>query len=178
TISDPAENIILGAGVLNGLGNGTGLVSFSDSNIDQLNLSVGDRDDLVKVNSVADFVNIDAGSGNDKVTIAQQLPSAVLPSNHLDGGTGVDTLVNAVPTQPGYFYICGPDHGFFNGVLDFSATENLTGGAGADTFAFYPFTGGSLSGILDGGAGLNALDYSAFVDDILVNLNLGLASAV
>jgi Ca2+-binding RTX toxin-like protein len=54
--------------------------------------------------------------------------------------------------------------------------QNLTGGAAADTFKFQ--TGGSLAGKIDGGAGINGLDYSAYKGDILVDLLLHTAGLV
>src|SRR5262249_58578774 len=45
------------------------------------------------------------------------------------------------------------------GGLGFSVFGNLTGGTGADSFAFA--LGGSVAGNIDGGAGSDTLDYSA-----------------
>lgn len=50
----------------------------------------------------------------------------------------------------------------------FSSFENLLGGPGNDNFDF--LTGGSVAGNVDGGAGLNTLDYSALAGPITVNL--------
>src|SRR5262249_20447356 len=44
----------------------------------------------------------------------------------------------------------------------------LTGGGQVDTFAVHD--GGSVSGTLDGGDGIDALDYSAFTGTVHVNL--------
>jgi hypothetical protein len=62
------------------------------------------------------------------------------------------------------------------GNLTFSQVPNLTGGAMADTFAFQQ--GGSISGIVDGSGGSNALDYSQYTGNITVDLALNLASLV
>ncbi len=43
------------------------------------------------------------------------------------------------------------------GTFGFSAVEDLTGGTSTDTFKF---AAGSVTGVIDGGAGANALDYS------------------
>ena len=58
----------------------------------------------------------------------------------------------------------------------FANIQNLTGGNAGDVFSFR--TGGSLAGRLDGGAGVNSLDYSAFVGDVTVDLPLSIATAV
>jgi Ca2+-binding RTX toxin-like protein len=52
----------------------------------------------------------------------------------------------------------------------------IAAGSGNDTFQF--FTGAGISGTLDGGGGINTLDYSAYVGDIVVNLPLGTATGV
>jgi hypothetical protein len=55
--------------------------------------------------------------------------------------------------------------------------QNLTGGAGADTFAFAD--GAGVSGTIDGGAGTNTLDYSAYASsNVLVNLQASFATGV
>ena len=52
--------------------------------------------------------------------------------------------------------ITGPDAGSVNGAFGFSSVENLIGGAESDRFGFAE--GQGLTGYLDGGAGVNALD--------------------
>src|SRR5262249_37925463 len=67
------------------------------------------------------------------------------------------------------------------GTMAFAGIENLTGGAGDDTFAFQPVSGpiaGSLSGQIDGGGGVNKLDYSALTTGINVYLSADTAALV
>ena len=54
--------------------------------------------------------------------------------------------------------------------------DSLTGGTGADTFAF-PMAG-HLAGAIDGGLGTNALDYSGRSTAVVVNLKTGAATSV
>jgi hypothetical protein len=102
----------------------------------------------------------------------QSVPAGV--SLTLTGGTGTDTLQG--PNSANTWQITGANSGTLNGTVTFASVQNLSGGSASDAFKFQ--TGGSLAGRIDGGGGTNALDYSAFVGDVTVDLPLGLASAV
>ena len=52
--------------------------------------------------------------------------------------------------------------------VSFSGIENLTGNAVKDNFVFAINAG--VAGAIDGGAGVNSLDYSAYTDSVSVNL--------
>ena len=73
------------------------------------------------------------------------------------GGSGADTLLGT--DDDNTWTLTGIDAGIVAGV-DFPSIENLTGGAGADTFVVTE--GAGLTGLLDGGGGVNSLDYSGF----------------
>src|SRR5207244_2627273 len=92
--------------------------------------------------------NLTGGAASDTFVVA---PDASL-SGVLDGGAGSDTLVGADAENT--WTISGSDAGTLND-LSFSGIENVTGGAGADTFAVT--AGASLSGVLAGGAGSDTL---------------------
>lgn len=84
-------------------------------------------------------------------------------------GTGVDTLISTAVVGSGSFNtwtLNGVGSGNINGLLQFSRFENLTGGAPDDRFVF---TGGSLTGAIDGGAGTDTLDYSSVSQPVTVN---------
>ena len=53
-------------------------------------------------------------------------------------------------------------------TLDFSGIEQLNGGSGADTFYFQDSA--VFSGDLDGGAGTDTLDYSAYADAVVIDV--------
>ncbi|HEY2586240.1 MAG TPA: calcium-binding protein [Tepidisphaeraceae bacterium] len=89
------------------------------------------------------------------------------------GSAGSDTLVGPAGTTA--WSITGANAGTV-GSNSFSSFENLTGGAGDDTFAFQP--GGSVSGNIDGGAGTNTLDYSALAGPITINLQTNAAPGI
>ncbi len=61
----------------------------------------------------------------------------------------------------------------FRGIT-FSGIEHLIGGEGEDTFAFVD--GVSFAGTIDGGAGTDTLDYSAYTTGVTVNLAGGTAT--
>jgi hypothetical protein len=60
------------------------------------------------------------------------------------------------------------------GNVTFAAVENLTGGTANDTFKFT--SGGSVTGLIDGGGGTNTLDYSGD-GGIAATVNLAAATA-
>jgi len=72
------------------------------------------------------------------------------------------------------FAITGADSGTVAG-WNFTSFENLTGGSGVDTFAFQ---GGALSGSLNGGLGVDRLDYSAHGSAVEVDLLAQTASGI
>jgi hypothetical protein len=118
-------------------------------------------------------VQIDGGSGGNKFTIPQGPPN--LPGGMtIQGGSGINTLNG--PDSANTWQITGANAGALDGVLTFTSIQNPIGGSGNDTFAFN--TGGRLAGTLDGGGGTNTLDYSAYVGDITVNMQLGAATGV
>ena len=60
------------------------------------------------------------------------------------------------------------NHGNINNTLTFDGFRNLTGGSQNDTFTMLP--GGSVTGLIDGGGGVNTLDMAALP---VVSINLG-----
>ncbi len=60
-------------------------------------------------------------------------------------------------------------------TFNFAIVNSLIGGAQTDTFTIRP--GASLSGLVDGGAGSNTLDYSPFGSAVPVTVDLGLKTA-
>ena len=92
-----------------------------------------------------------------------------------DGAGGSDTLIGRdVDTT---WAITGTNAGNLSGPipLTFANVENLTGGSGNDSFTFAP-TGG-VAGMIDGGGGTNALDYSEFTTPIHTNLGIDIAAS-
>ncbi len=73
----------------------------------------------------------------------------------LVGSSGSDTLTGTNATTA--WVVSGANSGSITGGPSFWSFENLTGGSGADSFAF---TGGSVSGSIIGSGGSNTLNYS------------------
>ncbi len=161
----------------------TGFGGVTYSNITSLLLTVGSGANVVDVTSTkipttvrtnagADSVfvtgaglgaalQVDTGSENDAVTLIGVPAQSVT----VDGGTGTDTLTG--PDGGAAFSIAGANAGSVSGAT-FAAVENLTGGTGNDTFTFAD--GAGVSGLVDGGAGTDALDYAAYSTGVRVNL--------
>ncbi len=114
-------------------------------------------------------------AGNDVFALSGSAMNgfAFISIEVFDGGGGSDTLIGADAAST--WYITGVNAGNVNGVLSFASIEYLVGGAVADSFVFAP--GASIAGTVDGGAGSNTLDYSAFTIGITVNLGTGNAPA-
>jgi ELWxxDGT repeat protein len=119
----------------------------------------------VSFNSVR-TVSVNGLAGNDTFTVAD--PSAVV---NVIGGGDSDTLVG--PDRGATWSVTSANAGQVGGVA-FTGIQNLKGGSGNDTFAFAD--GASVAGTVDGGGGVNTLDYSAYTTGVTVNLLLGTAT--
>lgn len=82
----------------------------------------------------------------------------------INGRDGLDTLI-----ARGTVTITSLDAGQVGSVTGFTAIENLKGGVTSDdTFVF--LANGRLSGQIDGGDGINTLDFSALAGGVTVDL--------
>ncbi len=153
------ENIVGGSGVdmfsFTG-GTLTGTVdggSGNDSITGAANYSITGTNSGTLTGAVG-FVNVENLSGSGSFTFT----SAGSLSGTVTGTGGSDTIVGA--DDGNVFTVSAANAGMLVGkVSGFTGFENLTGGGGADRFAF--IAGGVVSGSLDGGAGGDTLDYSA-----------------
>jgi hypothetical protein len=125
-------------------------------------------------------LNVNAGSsvhvtGTPMAFAPSPLPLGGTTSWTVNGADVNNTLQG--PDKSNTWQITGPDSGVLNDPLIYTGFNNLTGGAQDDTFAFMP--GGSISGIVDGGPGHDALDYLAYSPPpVHVDLQAGQATAV
>jgi len=83
------------------------------------------------------------------------------------GGSASDTLVSANAANTWNLTAANAGNIGGAGVFAFSAIENLTGGTSADTFVFGD--GVAMSGTVDGSAGIDTLNYTAYVTPVTVN---------
>jgi parallel beta-helix repeat protein len=152
TVTDTSERLfVTGANAGACTGTGTNTVTCSAAGITAIVANTGD--------------------GNDTLHVASALGS--IPVS-LDGGSGTNSLVG--PDLVNSWRLTGLNQGTLNGNVAFQNFVTLVGGALADTFAFA--AGGRLDGTLDGGGGVNTLDYSAYTGDITVDLALQLGTLV
>lgn len=99
------------------------------------------------------------------------------------GFTGINRFVGSAtgrdlfrgPSAPTQYLISGSNR-FGTASFDASGFENLEGGEAADTFTLHD--GGSLSGRIFGGAGIDTLDYSIFGRGVTVNVGLNTATGL
>ncbi len=91
----------------------------------------------------------------------------------INGGSAVDRLVALTPGNQ-VWSITAPNAGNLNGQIFFTSVESLIGSDGDDQFLVGP--SGSVSGRIDGGIGLNTLDYTDVTTALSFNLQTGAAT--
>lgn len=117
-----------------------------------------------------DTVNVFGNAGDDHVTVSSLFKATTFSFN---GGSGINSLT--APSGPNNWLITGVNSGLWNGN-SFSGVENLEGGMFNDNFRFVP--GGVISGVIDGGGGIDRLDYSPLSNGVVVNLGTNTATAI
>ena len=128
---------------------------------------------------------IAGGAGDDTLSYAAYAGGSVVIGLDVGSATGlgtfsgVDSLIGSSQDDTiigqsagSTFVVTGNDAGTADGI-DFISIENISGLGNNDDFEF--IDGASLSGVLDGGAGSNSLDFSSRSDDQTVRLT-GLGS--
>jgi hypothetical protein len=146
----------------------TGAATVNLSDVQSFVLLAGGAHDTINVrgNPTTQFLSqfdIFGGPGNDvfNFDIAADQPAGNGNIAVLDGGADLDRLRG--PNSATAWNINGANGGDLGSVARFVAIENLVGGLAADTFVIA--AGAGLSGAIDGGGGVNTLDYSAFNGD-------------
>lgn len=114
-------------------------------------------------------VRINAGSGADTLTVTASAGVGVFEFN---GGAGSDTLVG--PNTDNLWLITDNNAGIHNSSSLFSSVENISGGAAGDWFNFAD--GKTITGVLNGGDGIDVLDYSPYTTPVYVWLQVDVAS--
>ncbi|ABW29507.1 VCBS [Acaryochloris marina MBIC11017] len=109
----------------------------------------------------------EAGSiTNGGITFSGNSSLAFNNATTLQGGAGSNTIVGQNTANT--WAINGNNAGTYAGI-SFGNIENITGGNSTDNFVFS--NGATISGTLDGGAGNNTLDLSAYTSNLTFNLN-------
>ena len=120
---------------------------------------------LTSVGTISGF------AGNERTTLGGFDNISILL-----GGIAADTLVGA--NLANIWTISGINAGTLTGggnSLTFTSFENLIGGSANDKFVMQP---NRSIVTIDGGAGTNTLDYSAYTTNVNVNLAIGSATQV
>jgi hypothetical protein len=125
--------------------------------------------------SVGNFLGpiaVQAGLANDTFQVTG--PRAGGRDYALDGGLGGDKLVG--PATTNVWEVRAQNQGALTGAATFARVESLAGNSEEDVFRFFNGTG--LGGRVDGGGGLDTLDFSRFNTPVVVNLAGGRANRV
>jgi hypothetical protein len=168
-------NITLSNSRLTGLALGT--INFGTSGVTSLTIMGGDGNNVYTVTGTpaSQATTLNTGGGTDTINVLGAAGTGTLT---IVGGGGNVTLAGS--NQGNTFALSGNDSGtlsgsaYGNSVL-FSQIDNLTGGAGGDTFQFADQA--SLSGNITSG-GNATLDYSAYSTSVIVDLQTGIATGV
>jgi hypothetical protein len=136
-------------------------LAVTGDQVEAWNVNGGAGNDSFALTGVGLHARLSGGADNDTFTLS----TGVVFDGTIDGGPGVDTLAGG--GSPNSWRITGQNAGTLNGS-PFTGIENLTGGAGSDTFLVRP--AGELSGLVDGGSGGNRLSYAGCGSPIQVDL--------
>ena len=159
---DLANGTATGTGGISNLENVTGTI-YSD------NLAGNDQDNVLA-----------GGAGDDTYIFSGD----VWGSNQIIDDSGVDILDMSLVNQDLLFNIGLTDlviSGDGDGLTTLNNIETLLGGLLNDTFAFADgavLAGGGLGTFIDGGAGSNTLDYSAYTSEVYINLGEKIATGL
>lgn len=110
-------------------------------------------------------LRVAALGGNDDIRILAAAAEVI-------GGAGSDRLFG--PAAGGLWQVTGIGSGALNGQA-FFAFESLIGGSGIDQFSMIGT--GAMSGTIDGGGGLDTIDYSGKPTAVAVNLETNTATS-
>lgn len=124
---------------------------------------------LIGTFQFSSFENLIGTSGNETFKVG---PSGSL-SGSLNGNGGTDTL--AASSLSNVWGLTGVDSGTLNSQVSFTHIPNLTGGSSADSFQF---SAGSSINSVNGGSGVNLLDYSDYGSPVLINPSAKTSTAI
>jgi hypothetical protein len=135
----------------------------------------GPGTDAVIVNGTASSDTFGVGTSTVSEQAAQGTAQSTLfnvglnaiASLTLKGSGGSDTLTG--PDSTNTWDLTAANAGTLDGTTSFTGIQNLIGGPSDDLFAFTTNTA-AVSGNIDGGVGLNTLDYSKRSTAVTVNL--------
>ncbi|MEQ9368053.1 MAG: CHAT domain-containing protein [Coleofasciculus chthonoplastes F3-SA18-01] len=139
----------------------TGSTLIGKNTANTWNITANEAGTINGTLNFSDFTNLSGGNANDIF----QLNNGVIFTGTIDGGGGNNTIIAS--NTPNTWNLTNSNAGNINGS-NFTAINNLTGGSNNDTFSFND--GVTFTGTIDGGAGTDTLDYSAYTNPLTVNL--------
>jgi hypothetical protein len=153
--TDPVfQNVIVNKGVVSNVINFTNIAPFGTP----IDFPAGMKS-----------VDVFGGKGGDHFTILNPPSTPVT----IHGGSGSNTLTGG--NVPNLWNITSTNAGSV-GSVTFTSIQNLVGGSSLDQFKFSDQAG--VTGFIDGGAGFNVLDYSAYTTHVSVSLLAHTATGV
>ncbi|WP_446345693.1 CHAT domain-containing protein [Coleofasciculus chthonoplastes] len=139
----------------------TGSTLIGKNTANTWNITANEAGTINGTLNFSDFTNLSGGNANDIF----QLNNGVIFTGTIDGGGGNNTIIAS--NTPNTWNLTNSNAGNINGST-FTAINNLIGGSNNDTFSFND--GVTFTGTIDGGAGTDTLDYSAYTNPLTVNL--------
>lgn len=190
--ADVSFTLVGGTATTNGSLTGLGTDVLFRNTIETAQLTGGASNNTINTTAFNGPVRLDGGDGNDVLLSGRgndiliggngnDSLSGGLGNNSLDGGAGNDTMTGANAASS--WSITADNGGKVVSMVGttvfattFSAVENLTGGSLNDGFKFS--NGKSVAGTINGGSGINTLNFAAYTTAVTVNLVLGSATGV
>ncbi|MCA9295169.1 MAG: LEPR-XLL domain-containing protein, partial [Phycisphaerales bacterium] len=144
---------------------GEDIFSIADDHTD-----LGTASDRLRVSYAnTEQVNLRGGDGADIFDLAADDAAIDSPAVSIDGGSGTDELRGSDADSA--WTISDRDAGTVNQTIGYSGIERLVGGDGDDVFSITD--DGEISAGVDGGGGMNTVDYSQRSGDLHVEIAAG-----
>jgi hypothetical protein len=178
SLSNSAGNLdnVQGSVTVNGGTGGLDLELNDTNNLSSATWSITDQSVLRSGSQAVGYhrlrsLTLVGGKGGVSFIVHSTPPGA---SVHVSPGAGRNALVG--PDAASTWHLRGSNAGDLNGVVQYQAIADLMGGSASDTFVFAD--GAGVTGVVDGKAGLNMLDYSGYTTAANVDLVAGTATGV
>ena len=157
-------NIVLGSSgysnIESFIGNGTNSTLTGESIVNTWIINGLDSGTVGPI-SFANISNLQGGTSDDSFVV-----SGGSISGQVDGGLGNDLIL--AENIPNIWNITGADTGNVTGISAFSGVETLLGNASSDNYLFA--NGSSFTGVIDGAAGSDIVNFSSEGGAVMVSL--------
>ncbi|HEX7030976.1 MAG TPA: hypothetical protein VF254_10280, partial [Gammaproteobacteria bacterium] len=184
-----SDSFVLSGGTLSGTMNGAGgidTLAADDAVANTWTLTAANAGNVTGTGSFTSMENLGGGDSTDTFNLAFNVTGTVngglgsdtfnytdgVSIGTLTGGGGTDTLVGGNVANT--WTLSGANSGMLN-TQSYASMEDLTGNANTDDFVF---SGGSVSGDIDGAGGSDTLDYSGLAGPVTIDLQSNSASSI